>query len=132
MNVTEIELQIVSILDRLTSLEFKQAGVKREPKENKMKHKHAEFIKAWANGDVIEIFSTNYNEWIVVDSPAWCEGHEYRIKPEPKPDVVSYAFIDTFSYDCSFCLDLDRSIVHNVKFIWDGETGKLKSAEIIE
>jgi hypothetical protein len=96
-----------------------------------MKHKHAELIKAWADGAKIQI--KLHDEWYDVEGfIKWYEETQYRIKPEPKPDVVSYGFIDSFSYDCSLCIDLDRSISHNVKFIFNGETGKLKSAEVIK
>ena len=52
-------------------------------------HKHAELIKAWADGAEIEwVYATKDDGeklWVVVDNPAWNESHEYRIKPEPKP-----------------------------------------------
>lgn len=49
-------------------------------------HKHAELIKAWADGAEIEMFTPSGN-WIVVEYPNWSsELMSYRIKPEPKPD----------------------------------------------
>ena len=52
-------------------------------------HKHAELIKAWADGAEIEwVYATEGDGtklWVVVDNPAWNESHEYRIKHEPKP-----------------------------------------------
>lgn len=45
-------------------------------------HKHAEVIKAWADGKEIECY---YNDqWMTCNTPLWGEGTEYRIKPEPK------------------------------------------------
>ena len=64
-----------------------------------MKHKHAELIKAWADGAEIQHKGGDGN-WY--DSPSyppqmiWYDGTEYRIKPEPKPDVV---VINNFYYD---------------------------------
>ena len=43
-------------------------------------HKHAEVIKAWADGADIEYFLDN-NQWAKAVGPAWCEGNRYRIKP---------------------------------------------------
>ena len=43
-------------------------------------HKHAELIKAWADGAEIEHKSTKYG-WVKVDVPMWSPEHEYRIKP---------------------------------------------------
>ena len=76
-------------------------------------HKHAEIIKAWADGAEIE-FRTHHNiKWSPVvkgwswDSAVICE---YRIKPQPKSDVTQ------------FC---------NLKLTFDGETGEIKSAEVL-
>ena len=52
----------------------------------KQPRKHAELIKAWADGAEIEWFDGR--TWQVVRSPAWCDDTQYRVKPEPKPDVV--------------------------------------------
>jgi hypothetical protein len=52
--------------------------------------KHAELIKAWADGAEIQ-FRVKGGEWIeTVDTPAWKENLEYRIKPEEKTPVVRY------------------------------------------
>ena len=91
-----------------------------------MKHKHYDLIVAWANGAKIQYLSYNLEcaelkrlglgkncetrVWLdCVNSPNWYTDFEYRIKPEPKPDCVTY-----------------------LKLIRDGETGKIKSAEVIK
>ena len=51
-------------------------------------HKHAELIKAWADGAKIERLD-NYT-WIDDIEPIWYLNWEYRIKPEPKQDVHRY------------------------------------------
>ena len=52
-----------------------------------------------------------------------------RVKSEPKPDVVWYAHIHSHGY----CIP---GITHfpdaNLKLTFDGETGKLKSAEVLK
>ena len=55
-----------------------------------MKHKHAELIKAWADGADIEYFNKRLNIWFAWDikcSPSWQEDTEYRIKP---PEVAQW------------------------------------------
>lgn len=47
-------------------------------------HKHAELIKAWADGAEIQFFDKNWMD--CVGNPNWNEWVEYRIKP--KPDLV--------------------------------------------
>ena len=93
----------------------------------KQPHKHAELIKAWADGAEIEWFDGR--TWQVVRSPAWCDDTQYRVKPEPKPDVVRYVratpdaeryFVAAPGYD------------ENLRLTFDGETGKLKKAEVLE
>jgi hypothetical protein len=56
-------------------------------------HKHAEFIKAWADGAEIEAFDSCIDSWTKASSPSWGNQIEYRIKPERKPDVVLYSAV---------------------------------------
>lgn len=49
-----------------------------------MKHKHAELIKAWADGAKIQYFS-GLGYWNDIDYPGWLPTEEYRIKPDPRP-----------------------------------------------
>lgn len=57
-------------------------------------HKHAEVIKAWAEGYEIQVMQKGSKQWIDAISPivAWYEDYEYRIKPEPK--YVPFTFED--------------------------------------
>jgi hypothetical protein len=99
-----------------------------------MKHKHAELIKAWADGAIIQ-YKDIKGLWIDMDwiMPNWdsCEC-EFRIKPEPKPDVVKsfYANLNYHFQGMHISARLDE--VHNLKLTFDGETGKLKSAEVLK
>lgn len=91
-----------------------------------MKHIHAELIHEWADGAEIEYFNHTNHEWEDVKNPSWNENTEYRIKPEPKPDVVKY-------YEVNKELGgLSKMPYHNLKATYDGETGALKSAEVIK
>lgn len=60
-----------------------------------------------------------------------CE-HSYRIKPEPKPDVVKWLFQDRNTLDW---YEGSENTINKregiLKIIRDGETNRLKSAEVI-
>ena len=94
----------------------------------KTPHKHADLIKAWADGAEIVIRWRTDEPWQNCTAPRWDQDCEYRIKPEPKPDATY-----------SLCLHLNKfgELDHvrlgepNLKFTFDGETGKLKAAEVI-
>ena len=55
-------------------------------------HKHADLIKAWADGAEIEQLtkSSLYISWGTCEHPHWYEQEVYRIKPEIKPNVVAW------------------------------------------
>ena len=89
-----------------------------------MKHKHADVIIAWANGAQIQVKAHNV-VWEDRENPVWSVDREYRIKPEPKPDVVERVLL----------WRIDRcgmtQPVGEFRLVTDGETGKLKSAEVL-
>jgi hypothetical protein len=88
----------------------------------KQKHKHSELIKQWADGAEIEMQGCT-GQWFIDYTPYWGEDNEYRIKPEPKPDIVEWHNVASAG-----CIP---KYVPNIKLTFDGETGKLKSAEVI-
>lgn len=95
----------------------------------KTPHVHAELIKAWADGAIIQ-FEYHCGEWkdTFRNSPQWDVRTNYRIKPEPNPDVVLWGVVDSVGmYYVGEC----RGDDDNLRLTFDGETGKLKSAEII-
>jgi hypothetical protein len=99
-----------------------------------MKHKHAELIHAWADGAEIQIKTVYYDKvWLDDLNPSWGEHSEYRIKPEPKPDVIDYACVTKHAIN-NFMPNIEWTVKKwaNLKLIFDGETGKLKSAEVVE
>jgi hypothetical protein len=44
-------------------------------------HKHAEAIKAWADGATIQSRRPSEDTWVTVSNPAWHIDYEYREKP---------------------------------------------------
>lgn len=99
-----------------------------------MKHKHYDMIVAWAEGKQIQWNNNGVWHNIFDDNrPYWSKGLEYRIKPEPKPDVVKYLIRGLVSN--SSWLEFDNQTGHEadgcIKITFDGETGKLKSAEVL-
>ncbi len=100
----------------------------------KTPHKHAELIKAWADGAEIEVLDDE-QRWVALkNGPMWFEDMRYRIKPEPKPDVVRYMAISAPKTDYveTFVPSLCPSHATNLRLTFDGETGKLKKAEVLE
>jgi len=89
----------------------------------KTPHIHAELIKAWADGAAIEVRG-DY-EWNETEQPVWLDDLKYRIKPEPKPNVVRY--LSLWHHSGYSTRQFDSSL----KVIFDIETGKLKSAEVL-
>ena len=96
-------------------------------------HKHAELIKAWADGAEIEYrdrcSNIQVNAWSPLPPQGDWDEHpdfEYRIKPEPKPDVVQIWFAESNNFPTQRAIG-----EYNLKLTFDGETGKLKSAEMI-
>ena len=61
--------------------------------------------------------------------PQWDPTCQYRIKPEPKPDVVREARADLCG-NRLYVYDKDP-LNPNLRLTFDGETGKLKAAEVI-
>ena len=94
------------------------------------RHKHADVIIAWANGAEIEYYSKTAGQWkTCTGGPLWSEDNQYRVKPEPKPDIVDY--MPQYINGYQSAADCPRLNTPVVKRTWDGETGKLKSVEIV-
>lgn len=95
------------------------------------RHPHADLIHKWAEGAEIE----------VLDAGCWKKAHpffhadfEYRIKPTPKPDVVRYLVEhdDGFRWHAHEVRQIKPNGFYPcIKVVKDGETGKLKSAEVL-
>lgn len=92
------------------------------------RHKHADLIIAWANGAKIE-FEAMPGRWLACPTtPEWRIDAVYRIKPEPKPDIVCYTHMTT---KYTLALAEDKFEFANMKLTFDGENMKLKSAEVL-
>lgn len=91
-------------------------------------HKHAELIKAWADGAEIEFRWDCLDDWRRLTTPRWDQDGDYRIKPAPKPDVVKEL--------CLICPkgNLSNAALRapNLKLTFDGDTGELKAAEVLK
>ena len=96
----------------------------------KTPHKHAELIKAWADGAEIEFH--NGISWSLSKRPEWRGCHEYRIKPDTKPDVIRYGVASVNSSSAlHFFGPIDQRPDNNLKLTFDGTTNKLIKAEVI-
>lgn len=114
-------------------------------------HKHRDLIIAWANGAKIErkVYRNgeNINEpiisesWLGENMPMWSIHEEYRIKPEPKPDVVMYSRVLSvqkhkdgayYAWVSNAYTEMPSCKADNLKLTFDGETGELKSAEVLK
>lgn len=94
----------------------------------KTPHKHCEKIKAWAEGYEIEQRITVGDDnlrycWFVDSAPKWDDERVYRVKSEPKPDIVRY-YLAVDLWGCAVAESGD-----NIKITFDGETGELIKAE---
>lgn len=47
------------------------------------KHKHCDVIKAWADGETIQLKGNEPEVWKDVTNPSWSVYLEYRVKPNP-------------------------------------------------
>lgn len=101
-------------------------------------NKHHDLIVAWAKGAQIQWYDGS--TWITTPYPGWGAEQSYRIKPEPKPDVVVYGNVEwtdvqdgNLNYR-NFIGFANSNLVatDNVKYTFCGETGKLKKAEVID
>jgi hypothetical protein len=105
----------------------------------KTPHTHAELIKAWADGAKIQCRNTCDPTWKDMGpQPCWFEHRQYRIKPEPKPkpDQIYYGVYNpedarTKVMELEFCFTKHNDQGDHIKLTFDGETGKLKSAEVL-
>jgi hypothetical protein len=100
-------------------------------------HKHAELIKAWADGAEIEYYSVADDEWkpTPTTTPSWSENSVYRIKPEPTPDVVKYLGVDGWYHSQvsqAWYNTIGNSYQTWIKVTFDGATREPKSVELVK
>ena len=68
-----------------------------------LRHKHADVIHAWAEGEEIQHkHPLNANVWVDDDEPDWNQFTEYRIKPKEPRRLANENFIAMFmEYACA-------------------------------
>jgi hypothetical protein len=90
-----------------------------------IKHKHADVIKAWADGASIEMFSKRHNKWIFTAAPTWNIESEYRVSPA---ELVWEARME-YRKDGLHALIYDKP---NLRLYFDKETKELIKAEVLK
>ena len=68
------------------------------------RHKHADVIIAWANGEEIEFRNMDMEHWLSMNqaNPMWYEYVEYRIKTKEPKRLANENFIALFmEYACA-------------------------------
>lgn len=103
--------------------------------EVKTPHKWAKEIKALADGFPLEGRVNHKDCWEAINAPLCLSCNpitfpdwEWRIKPEPKPDIIKTDCIEAGTYG-NYISTFDGK--DNVMFVFDGETGELKDVKII-
>jgi len=92
-------------------------------------HRHAEVIKEFVNGKECQYFDSLTKHWENIEDLGDFVFDIVRIKPEPKPDVIENL---NLSFDKEKGLTYLPVSAPNLKLTFDGETGILKSAEVIK
>ena len=111
-------------------------------------HKHAEVIKAWADGRTVQervMRNGEWQKWKDVESPnpTWWEDSCYQFRIKPKPDVTVYTHTQRrgiysaeiyITCDKNWNVDNSPSFTSpcNLALVFDGETSELKNAKVIK
>jgi len=84
--------------------------------------KHADLIKAWADGAKIQVKYETSADWTDIENPRWTKKLEYRIKPKEDEDKTEYYYVNanTNIYKVS------DSATADFKIIFDGKTRAVK------
>lgn len=83
-------------------------------------HKHAEFIKAWADGETIQYFNLAKQEWVdcAYNRPIWNSEDSYRIKPEKKwYRVALYRGTDSNWATCANSEPTEKEMEKQLSFV---------------
>lgn len=83
-----------------------------------MRHKHADLIHAWADGQQIQFRLPN-GTWANTDSPNWQDINEYRIKPEEKKPVVRWLWANKHGLVTrALCAEDEIDSTYTIKLEW--------------
>lgn len=91
-------------------------------------HKHAELIKAWADGKLIQV--KGVSGWVDSPSPVWRDNLKYRIKPEAKPNIryeTNIRWHEGWQH-----VETSAEKESNLRLLFDGKTGELIFAEVLK
>jgi len=113
-----------------------KSGSYLQPQDFRLKpqrHIHQELIDAYTKGAEIQMYIDC--KWEDIE-PQWATNRAYRIKPEPKPDIIGYCeSLENTEEVYNLALGrITSSHWHgdNIKVVFCGETRKLKSIELLE
>lgn len=100
-------------------------------------HKHADIIKAWADGAQVQCRGTCDTTWKDIgEQPCWFTNLEYRIKPVPREDVEMTRRISILQEpndrEPNGLINVTAGVTRNVRFVFDGETRLLKHVELLK
>ena len=88
--------------------------------------KHVELIKAWADGAEIEHRLRPDWDWVTSHYPSFDDHAEYRIKPEPPPNIVLMTCVYPWREEIAMC-----SARPNLRLTFNPEGTKLLTAEVL-
>lgn len=96
-------------------------------------HVHAEIIKAWADGHVIQFWDERVSQWSSCGSKivgAWDPEMTYRVRPET--EIVLEECVSLKGTEYQPYSEIIKSIhPNNLRLTFDRETKKLLRAEVI-
>lgn len=84
--------------------------------------KHAELIKAWADGAKIQVKYETAPDWTDIENPRWTDNLEYRVKPKEDEEKVQYYYINANTHIYKV-FDADSA---DLKVIFDANTHQVK------
>lgn len=96
-----------------------------------MKHKHAEAIKAWADGARIQFKFPRESEWSDIEKsmrPSWDDALDYRVKPAD--DEHHHTVYKHVSYTAQHGMVFVDEWPHNVRFVFS-RSGQLLSVDYV-
>lgn len=95
-------------------------------------HKHAEIIKAWADGEIIQYrpFHTwEWEDWVSQTSPSWHEKIEYRIKPKLKEVFLCSFDGKERAWEAYSCQQI--MVPYQIKVTFDEKAKNIEAVEVI-
>lgn len=105
-------------MSHLTNLKER---LKKAEGENKVK-KHAELIKAWADGAKIQVKYETAPDWIDIENPRWTDNLEYRVKPKEDEEKVQYYYVNANTH----IYKVFEAESADFKIVFDAKTHKVK------